>query len=89
MKETKRQKVNKLPIYENSCNIEGYNSQKLMLETTKRRDLVTKRGDHLTIKLNKLAILSKYIDMGWWLQKTGRDNISIMILKRQQHIYMA
>ena len=26
---------------------------------------------------------------GCWLQKTGRDNISIMILKRQQHIYMA
>jgi hypothetical protein len=44
MKETKRQKVNKLPIYENSCNIEGYNSQKLMLQTTKLRDLVTKRG---------------------------------------------
>ena len=44
MKETKRQKVNKLPIYENSCNIEGYNSQKLMLQTTKRQDLVTKRG---------------------------------------------
>ena len=44
MKETKGQKVNKLPIYENSCNFEGYDSQKLMLQTTKLRDLVTKRG---------------------------------------------
>ncbi len=44
MKETKRQKVNKLPLYENSCNFEGYDSQKLMLQTTKLRDLVTKRG---------------------------------------------
>jgi hypothetical protein len=33
--ETKRQKVNKLPIYDNSCNFEGYDSQKLMLQTTK------------------------------------------------------
>ena len=44
MKETKGQKVNKLPIYDNSCNFEGYDSQKLMLQTTKLRDLVTKRG---------------------------------------------
>ena len=44
MKETKGQKVNKLPIYENSCNFKGYDSQKLMLQTTKLRDLVTKRG---------------------------------------------
>ena len=44
MKETKRQKVNKLPIYENSCNFEGYDSQKLMLQTTKLRNLITKRG---------------------------------------------
>ena len=44
MKETKGQKVNKLPIYENSCNFEGYDSQKLMLQTTKLRNLVTKRG---------------------------------------------
>ena len=44
MKETKRQKVNKLPIYENTCNFEGYDSQKLMLQTTKLRNLVTKRG---------------------------------------------
>jgi hypothetical protein len=35
-----------------------------------------------------IAILPKYIDVECWLQKTGRDNISIMILKRQQHIYM-
>ena len=44
MKETKRQKVNKLPIYDNICNFEGYDSQKLMLQTTKLRNLVTKRG---------------------------------------------
>ena len=44
MKETKRQKVNKLLIYENSCNFEGYDSQKLMLQTAKLRNLVTKRG---------------------------------------------
>ena len=44
MKESKEQKVNKLPIYENSCNFEGYDSQKLMLQTAKLRNLVTKRG---------------------------------------------
>jgi len=44
MKETNGQKVNKLPIYENSCNFEGYDSQKLMLQTTKLRNLITKRG---------------------------------------------
>jgi DNA-binding HxlR family transcriptional regulator len=44
MKETKRQKVNKLPIYDNSSNFEGYDSQKLMLQTTKLRNLITKRG---------------------------------------------
>ena len=44
MKESKEQKVNKLPIYENSCNFEGYDSQKLMLQTTKLRNLITKRG---------------------------------------------
>ena len=44
MKETKRQKVNKLPLYNNSCSFEGYDSQKLMLQTTKLRNLVTKRG---------------------------------------------
>ena len=36
MKETKGQKVNKLPIYNNDiCNFDGYDSQKLMLQTTK------------------------------------------------------
>ena len=44
MKESKGQKVNKLPLYDNSCNFKGYDSQKLMLQTTKLRDLVTKRG---------------------------------------------
>ena len=44
MKETKRQQVNKLSIYDNSCNFEGYDSQKLMLQTTKLRNLITKRG---------------------------------------------
>ena len=44
MKETKRQKINKLPVYDNNCNLEGYDSQKLMLQTTKLRNLVTKRG---------------------------------------------
>jgi DNA-binding HxlR family transcriptional regulator len=44
MKEIKGQKVNKLAIYENSCNFEGYDSQKLMLQTAKLRNLVTKRG---------------------------------------------
>ena len=42
--ETKGQKVNKLPIYDNSCNFERYDSQKLMLQTTKLRNLITKRG---------------------------------------------
>ena len=44
MKETKRQKVNKLPVYDNNCTFEGYDSQKLMLQTTKLRNLITKRG---------------------------------------------
>src|SRR5215204_2358730 len=44
MKETKRPEVNKLPIYDNSCNFEGYNSQTLMLQTAKLRNLITKRG---------------------------------------------
>jgi DNA-binding HxlR family transcriptional regulator len=43
MKETKRQKVNKLPIYDSS-NFNGYDSQKLMFQTTKLRNLITKRG---------------------------------------------
>ena len=46
MKETKRQKVKKLPLYdgEYSCSFDGYDSQKLMLQTTKLRNLITKRG---------------------------------------------
>ncbi len=44
MKETKRQKVNKLPVYNYSCYLDGYDSQKLMLQTTKLRNLITKRG---------------------------------------------
>ena len=44
MIETKRQKVNKLPVYDGSCSFEGYDSQKLMLQTTKLRNLITKRG---------------------------------------------
>jgi len=45
MKETKGQKVNKLPIYNNDIfNFDGYDSQKLMLQTTKLRNLITKRG---------------------------------------------
>ena len=44
MKETKGQKVNKLPIYDNICNFEGYDSQKLMLQTTNLRNLITKRS---------------------------------------------
>jgi DNA-binding HxlR family transcriptional regulator len=45
MKETKRQKVNKLPVYNSdTCNFDGYDSQKLMLQTTKLRNLITKRG---------------------------------------------
>jgi DNA-binding HxlR family transcriptional regulator len=45
MKETKRQKVNKLPVYNNdNCSFAGYDSQKLMLQTTKLRSLITKRG---------------------------------------------
>ena len=44
MKETKRQKINKLPVYDNNCKLEGYDSQRLMLQTTKLRNLVTKRG---------------------------------------------
>jgi DNA-binding HxlR family transcriptional regulator len=44
MIEIKLQKVNKLPSYDNSCSFEGYDSEKLMIQTTKLRDLITKRG---------------------------------------------
>lgn len=43
MEETKGQKVKKLPGYDN-CSFEGYDSEKLMLQTAKLRDLITKRG---------------------------------------------
>ena len=43
MTETKGQKVKRLPLYDN-CNFDGYDSQKLMLETAKLRELITKRG---------------------------------------------
>ncbi|HEY6659104.1 MAG TPA: helix-turn-helix domain-containing protein [Nitrososphaeraceae archaeon] len=43
MTETKGQKVKSLPLYDN-CNFDGYDYQKLMLETAKLRELITKRG---------------------------------------------
>lgn len=43
MTETKGQKVKRLPLYDN-CNFDGYDYQKLMLETAKLRELITKRG---------------------------------------------
>ena len=43
MTETKGQKVKRLSLYDN-CNFDGYDSQKLMLETAKLRELITKRG---------------------------------------------
>lgn len=43
MTEIKGQKVKRLPLY-NNCNFDGYDSQKLMLETAKLRELITKRG---------------------------------------------
>ncbi|HJS64715.1 MAG TPA: helix-turn-helix domain-containing protein [Nitrososphaeraceae archaeon] len=43
MRETKGQKVKKLPLYDH-CTFDGYDSQKLMLQTTKLRNLITKRG---------------------------------------------
>ena len=45
MKETKGQNVKKLPVYnEDSCSFNGYDSQKLMSQTAKLRNLITKRG---------------------------------------------
>ena len=43
MRETKGQKVKKLPVYD-TCSFNGYDSQKLMLQTAKLRNLITKRG---------------------------------------------
>lgn len=44
MRETKRQKVKKLPVFDYRCGFEGYDSQQLMVQTTKLRNLITKRG---------------------------------------------
>lgn len=45
MKETKGQKVKKLPIYSSDhCSFDGYDSEKLMTQTSTLRDLLTKRG---------------------------------------------
>jgi len=43
MRETKGQKVKKLPLYDR-CNFDEYDSQKLMLQTEKLRNVITKRG---------------------------------------------
>lgn len=43
MRETKGQKVKKLPLYD-PCNFDRYDSQKLILQTEKLRNLITKRG---------------------------------------------
>ena len=43
MAENKIQKEKTLPFYDN-CSFEGYDSEKLMLQTAKLRDLITKRG---------------------------------------------
>ncbi|MGZ5510791.1 MAG: winged helix-turn-helix transcriptional regulator [Nitrososphaeraceae archaeon] len=43
MAETKIQKVKHLPFYDN-CSFESYNSEELMKQTTKLRDLITKKG---------------------------------------------
>lgn len=42
--ETKGQEVKRLPVFKNECNFEGYNAGILMKETTKVRELITKRG---------------------------------------------
>ncbi|MGI8719474.1 MAG: winged helix-turn-helix transcriptional regulator [Nitrososphaeraceae archaeon] len=41
--ETKGQKVNRLPMHR-ECSFEGYNAEMLMKETSKIRQLITKRG---------------------------------------------
>ena len=43
MAENKIQKEKNLPFYDN-CSFEGYDSEKLMLQTAKLRDLITIRG---------------------------------------------
>jgi DNA-binding HxlR family transcriptional regulator len=42
--ETKRQQVNRLRIYNDGCNFEGYDPADLMSETARLRKLITKRG---------------------------------------------
>jgi hypothetical protein len=42
-----------LPIYKESCSFEGYDPSSLMAETTKLRNLITKRGT--------LEILNLYV----------------------------
>jgi len=45
MKETNRKHINELSIHDNKfCNLNGYDSNALMLQTTKLRELITKRG---------------------------------------------
>jgi DNA-binding HxlR family transcriptional regulator len=44
MRETNGQKVKKLPLYDHCNFLDGYDSQKLMLQTAKLRNLITKRG---------------------------------------------
>jgi hypothetical protein len=45
MKETKRQKVNKLPVFDNSCNFEGYDSQKTNVTNNKTSKFDNKKRD--------------------------------------------
>jgi len=68
--------------YVKKYNFDEYEKWYLGLDTDKKK--ISKDDINFLI-----AILPKYIDVGYWQQKTGRDNISIKILKRQQHIYMA
>lgn len=42
--ETIRHRGNKLPIYNDQCNFDGYSPVELMSETAKLRKLITKRG---------------------------------------------
>ena len=43
MTETKSQKVKKLSVFNDAC-MDNYDSQKLMIQTTRLRNLITKRG---------------------------------------------
>lgn len=44
MIETTVKKKKKFPIYVDNCRFDGYDSEKLMIQTAKLRDLITKRG---------------------------------------------